>query len=166
MVTQGQIEPTIVGFSESVDTSVFAAEWWESAEGRLLPGEVTAFTVFAVEFWDGCRYFGVTDMTILDAVDDLMASPNLDRRSRFVSEHCNHMGYVVRCVGSNLTQELAEQLRSDLVVRFAGDVDSNEAGVAVGDACIFSAVPKEPVRMSFGDWVKTREQSVTGGNPK
>ena len=144
----------------------FVAEWWENAGCRRLPGEDDGFTVFAIEIWDGCRFYGVTDMTILDAVDDLVASPYPDLRSLFVSQHCVQMGYVVRCVGSNLTQELAEQLRSDLVVRFAGDVDSNEAGVVVGDACIFSAVPKQPIRMSFGDWVKTREQSVTGGNPK
>ena len=144
----------------------FVAEWWENARCRRLPGEDDGFTVFAIEFWDGCRFFGVTDMTILDAVDDLVASPYPDLRSRFASEHCVQMGYVVRCVGSSLTQGLAEQLLSDLVVRFAGDVDSNEAGVVVGDACVFSAVPKEPIRMSFGDWVKTREQSVTGGNLK
>ena len=105
-------------------------------------------------------------MSILDAVDDLVASPFLDRRSLFASDHCGQMGYVVSCVGSDWAQELAEQLRSDLVSQMAVDSESQEAGVVVGDGCVFAAVPKAPVRKSFGDWVKTREQGVSGGIPK
>ena len=110
-----------------VDASAFAAEWWGSAEGRRLPGEAAAFTVFAIEFWDGCRYVGVTDMSILDAVDDLVASPFLERRSLFVSDHCGQMGYVVRCVASDVAQDLAEQLRSALVEQLAVDSDPKDA---------------------------------------
>ena len=151
---------------ELVDAAAFVTEWWENAEGRRLLGEKGGYTVFAVEFWDGCRYFGVTDMSVLDAVDDLVASPFLERRSLFVSDHCGQMGYVVRCVGSYLAQELAEQLRSDLVSQLAVDSDSNEAGVVVGDGCVFAAVPKAPVRMSIGDWMKAREQGVSGEIPE
>ena len=151
---------------ELVDAAAFVTEWWENAEGRRLVGEKGGYTVFAVEFWDGCRYFGVTDMSVLDAVDDLVASPFLERRSLFVSDHCGQMGYVVRCVGSDLAQELAEQLRSDLVSQLAVDSDSNEAGVVVGDGCVFAAVPKAPVRMSIGDWMKALEQGVSGEIPE
>ena len=35
-------------------------------------------TVFVIGFWDACHYVGVTDMGILDAVDELVASPFLD----------------------------------------------------------------------------------------
>ncbi len=149
-----------------VDASALVAEWWENVAGRRLPGENGGFTVFAIEFWDGCRYVGVTEMRILDAVDDLVASPFLERRSLFVSDHCGQMGYVVRCVGSDLAQELAEQLRSGLVEQLAVDSDPKEAGVVVGDGCVFAAVPKAPIRKSFGDWVKTREQGVSGGIPE
>ena len=151
---------------ELVDAAAFVTEWWENAEGRRLVGEKGGYTVFAVEFWDGCRYFGVTDMSVLDAVDDLVASPFLERRSLFVSDHCGQMGYVVRCVGSDLAQELAEQLRSDLVSQLAVDSDSNEAGVVVGDGCVCAAVPKAPVRMSIGDWMKALEQGVSGEIPE
>ena len=147
-----------------VDASAFAAEWWGIAEGRRLPGEAAAFTVFAIEFWDGCRYVGVTEMSILDAVDDLVASPFLERRSLFVSDHCGRMGYVVRCVASDLDQDIGEQLRSALVEQSAVDNDPNGAGTVVGDGCVFAAVPKAPIRKSFGDWVKTREQGVSGGD--
>ena len=159
MVTRDQMEAT-------VDAAAFVTEWLETANGRRLPGEEGGCTVFAVQFWDGCRYFGVTDMSILEAVDDLVASPFLDRRSLFASEHCGQMGYVVRCVGSDLAQELAEQLRSDLVSQLAVDSDSNEAGVVVGDGCVFAAVPKAPVRMSIGEWMKAREQGVSGEIPE
>ncbi len=149
-----------------VDASAFAAEWWGSAEGRRLPGEAAAFTIFAIEFWDGCRYVGVTEMRILDAVDDLVASPFLERRSLFVSDHCGQMGYVVRCVASDMAQDLAEQLRSALVEQLTVDSNPNEAGTVVGDGCVFAAVPKAPIRKSFGEWVNTREQGVSGGIPK
>ena len=157
MVTHDRNEPT-------VDAEAFVTEWWATADGRRLPGEEGGWIVFAVEFWDGCRHFGVTELGILDAVDDLVASPFLERRSLFVSDHCGQMGYVVRCVGSDLAQELAEQLRSDLVHQSSVDSDSNEAGagVVVGDGCVFAEVPKEPVRMTIGEWMKAREQGVSG----
>ncbi len=117
-----------------VDASAFAAEWWGSAEGRRLPGEAAAFTVFAMEFWDGCRYVGVTEMSILDAVDGLVASPFLDHWSRFVFEHCGQMGYVVRYAASNVAQDLAEQLRSALVEQLAVDSDPKEAPVGQSGA--------------------------------
>ena len=159
MVTREQIEST-------VDAAAFVTEWLETANGRRLPGEEGGCTVFAIQFWDLCNYFGVTDMSILDAVDDLVASPFLERRSEFVSDHCGQMGYVVRCVGSGLAQELAEQLRSDLVHQSSVDSDSNEAGVVVGDGCLFAEVPKAPIRMTIGDWMKAREQGVIGDIPE
>ena len=133
-----------------------------------LPGEEGGASVFAIEVGDGCSYFGVTDMSILDAVDDVVASPFFERRSVSVSDHCGEMGYVVRCVGSDLAQEIAEQLRSDLVHQSSVDSDSNEAGagVVVGDGCVFAAVPKAPIRMTIGDWMKAREQGVIGDTPK
>ena len=159
MVTHDQIEST-------VDAAAFVTEWWEHVAGRRLPGEEGGWIVFAVEFWDQCLYFGVTEMSILDAVDDLVASPFLERRSLFVSDHCGQMGYVVRCVGSDLDQEFAEQLRSDLVHQSSVDSDSKGAGVVVGDGCVFAEVPKAPVRMSIGDWMQAREQGVIGEIPK
>lgn len=143
--------------SDPVAAVASVTGWWENAEARRLPGEEGEHTVFMIEFWDGCRYFGVTSASILDAVDDLVASPFLDRRSLFVSDHCGRMGYVVKCVGSALAQEVAEQLRADLVRHSSDDSDSKEAGVVVGDSCVFAEVPKEPVRMSIGEWMKARE---------
>ena len=166
MVMEDQIESTVDGLSEPVGAAAFFVEWRENADGRRLPGEEGGCTVFAIQFWDGCHYFGVTDISILDAVDDLVASPFLERRSLFVSDHCGQMGYVVRCVGSDLTQELAEQMCSDFVSQLAVDSDSNEAGVVVGDGCVFAAVPKAPIRMTIGDWMKAREQSFSGEIPE
>ena len=91
---------------------------------------------------------------------------SLELRSLFVSDHWGQMGYVVRCVGSDLAQELAEQLRSDFVSQLAVDSDSNEAGVVVGDGCVFAAVPKAPIRMTIGDWMKAREQGFSGEIPE
>ena len=76
------------------------------------------------------------------------------------------MGYVVRCVASSMAEDVAEQLRSALVEQLAVDSESKEAGVVVGDRCVFAVVPKVPVRRSFGDWVKTREQGVSARIPE
>ena len=166
MTRQDEIEPTVGPFADSVDPAVFAADWRENAAGRRLPGEEGGCTVFCLEFWDRCRYFGVTDMSILDAVDDLVASPFLERRSLFVSDHCGQMGYVVRCVASGLDRELAEQLRTGLVSRLSVDSDCDDSGVVAGDGCAFAEVPKAPVRMSIGEWMQAREQSVGGEIPE
>ena len=166
MMKHDEIEQSVDGLCGPVGVGAFVTEWWEKAVERRLPGEEGAWTVFMIEFWDGCRHFGVTETSILDAVDDLVASPFLERRSLFVSDHCGQMGYVVRCVGSALTQDIAEQLRADLVHHSSVDSDSKEAGVVVGDGCVFAEVPKAPVRMSIGDWMQAREQSVSGENPE
>ena len=42
--------------------SVSAAKWWESVDGRRLPGEEGGYTVFMIEFWDG-EDDGVTVMS-------------------------------------------------------------------------------------------------------
>ena len=99
-------------------------------------------------------------------MDDLVASPFLERRSLSVSDHCAQMGYVVRCVASGLDRKLAEQLRTDLVSRLSDDSDPNETGVVAGDGCVFAEVPKAPVRMSIGEWMQAREQSVSGEIPE
>ena len=49
-----------------------------------------------------------------------------------------------------------------LYINFPSTVIRNEAGVVVGDGCVFAEVPKAPVRMTISEWMKAREQGVSG----
>ena len=119
--------------------------------------------MFEIRFWDGCRYVGHTEMTVFERVDALVASPWDERRSRFVAEHCARMGAVVRCIASNLDVGAAAELRDELVLQ-APDVMRrvDEASLEVRH-CFLAEVPADPVRMSFAEWVKTREDRRPGG---
>ena len=95
-----QMEATVDQFADVVDASAaFVAEWWEKAEGRRLPGEEGGFTVFTIEFWDGCRFFDYTQGRVFERVSDLGCGPVEVWQNKFVAEHVGQMAYVVRCVG-------------------------------------------------------------------
>ena len=87
---------------ELVDAAAFVTEWWENAEGRRLLGEKGGYTVFAVEFWDGCRFFDYTQGSVFERVSELGFGPVEVWRNNFLSEHGRVMAYVVRCVASYL----------------------------------------------------------------
>ena len=38
----------------------FARDWWNHDRFRLLPGEEDAHTIFVIDFYDRCKYFGYT----------------------------------------------------------------------------------------------------------
>ena len=43
-----------------VDMHLVARDWWQENDGRPLPGEGSGYTVYGIEFWDGCRVFEYT----------------------------------------------------------------------------------------------------------
>ena len=108
-------------------------------------------------------YLGHTERNLFKRVDDLVASPFDERRSAFVAEHCARMGSVVRCIASDLDGVAAAELRDELVLQ-APDVMRrvDEASLEARD-CFLAEVPAEPLRMSFAEWVKTREEGEPGG---
>ena len=87
------------------DAFKFARDWWHDDPVCLLPGEEGGHTVFVIEFYDGCKYFGYTRKSVVARVASLMSVP-----------------YVVRCVASNMDQRQGRQLRDLLVARAPGDV--------------------------------------------
>ena len=84
---------------ELVDAAAFVTEWWENAEGRRLLGEKGGYTVFAVEFWDGCRFFDYTQGSVFERVSELGFGPVEVWRNNFLSEHMGADGLrgPVRC---------------------------------------------------------------------
>ena len=121
MVTHDQIEST-------VDAAAFVTKWWEHVDGRRLPGEEGGYTVFAVEFWDGCRFFDYTQGSVFERVSELGYGPVEVWRNRFVSEHMGQMAYVVRCVVSDLDRAAALELVTRLVVAAPRGMELRGAG--------------------------------------
>ena len=93
----------------SIDASMTARHWWREDGSMLLPGEKGGSTVFEISFWDGGRYVGHPETTVFECVDDLVASPWDERRSRFVAEHCARLGSVLRRIASGLEMVAAAE---------------------------------------------------------
>ena len=100
----------------------FARAWWHDDPVCLLPGEEGGHTVFAIEFYDGCKYFGYTRKSVVARVASLMSESGGWGSNAFVREHGGSVPYVVRCVASNMDQRQGRQLRDLLVARAPGDV--------------------------------------------
>ena len=100
----------------------FARDWWHDDPVCLLPGEEGGHTVFVIEFYDGCKYFGYTRKSVFARLASLMSESGGWGSNTFVREHGGSVPYVVRCVASNLDQRQGRQLRDLLVARAPGDV--------------------------------------------
>ena len=146
------------------DPSTAARQWWREDASRLLPGEVQGVTVFEIRFWDGCRHLDHTDgvaQTVFERVDDLVASPHPERRSFFVADHCARMGAVVRCIVSDLDSVAAVELLKELVAHGPEGLRNVDEASLEARACFLSEVPEELQRMTFAEWMKTREEPET-----
>ena len=70
------------GIAGVPDAFMTARDWWLEGDARLLPGEVGGVTVFEILYEDGCRYFGYTEMSVFDLVNDA----TLEAPERFLLE--------------------------------------------------------------------------------
>ena len=89
----------------------FAKGWWANEDTRLLPGEERHNTVFVIEFYDGCKYFGYTKESVAYRTASLAAHIGGWGTNLFVEQHARHVPYVVRCIRSNLGDLEAKELR-------------------------------------------------------
>ena len=85
-------------------------------------------------------------------------------RNNFLSEHGRVMAYVVRCVASDLAVTDALELVTRLVVAAPGGMELRGSGALEHPECFLGEHALEPVTMSFGEWVKTRETAETKGS--
>ena len=105
-----------------------AAEWWRDDLTRTLPGEEGGYTVFTLDFYDGCKYFGYTKESIQGRVATLGSNIGPWQPNQFVMEHTSgQIPYIVRCVTSNLTNQAAKELR-DFLVALAPEEDLRDRG--------------------------------------
>ena len=104
---------------ELTDTTQFVHVWWQHDErdGRL-PGEDTDHSVFVMDFFDGCKYFGFTSGPSSYRVASLTSHSGGLSPNAFVMEHIGeHVPYTVRCVQSGLTKDAARELRDTMVAQ-------------------------------------------------
>ena len=152
------------GLAQVVDMHLVARDWWQENDGRPLPGEAGGTTVYAVEFWDGCVAFEYTQGSVFERVSELGFGPVESWRNRFVAAHAVEMAYIVRCVVSDLARVDAVELVKRLVVAAPAGMVPVGRGALEHAACFLGEHALEPVTMSFGEWVKTREMAETGGS--
>ena len=98
----------------------FARQWWLDDHARRLPGEEGGHTVFAIEFYDGCKYFGYTKDDVSYRAMSLITDVGGWGTNLFVEEHAKRVPYLVRCIRSGMDECEARQLRS-LLLSFAGE---------------------------------------------
>ena len=152
------------GLAQVVDMHLVARDWWQENDGRPLPGEAGGTTVYAVEFWDGCVAFEYTQGSVFERVSELGFGPVESWRNRFVAAHAVAMAYIVRCVDSDLTVAEAVELVTRLVVAAPAGMVPVGRGALEHAACFLGEHALEPITMSFGEWVKTREMAETKGS--
>lgn len=101
------------------DRIVFADQWWQNAEseGHQLPGEENLNTVFVIDFYDGCRYFGYTNESVTYRVASLAFHLGSWGTTSFVENHARRVPYVVRCIASNLEDRDAKEVRDLMAAR-------------------------------------------------
>lgn len=135
------------------DPSEIARQWWLESDGRRVPGQSDGVTVFEIIFQDECRYFGFTGASVFEQVVDVRANP-------FISEHCQQMAYVVRCVRSGLDRRGGRELRDQLVAQAPeGSFRIDGTTVTTADCCVHREANDVEV-MSFAEWVKTNDGGV------
>ena len=164
MAMHDQMGATVDRFADVADAAAFVAEWWENADGRRLPGEEGGYTVYGIEFWDGCRFFDHTQGSVFERVSALVFGPVEVWRNRFVAAHAVEMAYIVRCVASSLAVADALDLVTRLMVAAPRGMELRGSGALELRECFLGEHALEPVTMSFGEWVKTREAAETKGS--
>ena len=97
--------------AEPLTDADFAKEWWSTDHFRLLPGEHDDHTVFAIDFYDRCKYFGYTKELVFYRAASLAAHIDSWAPNAFVMEHAARVPYTIRCISSGLNDLQARRLR-------------------------------------------------------
>ena len=102
---------------EPLTDADFAKEWWSTDRFRLLPGEQEDHTVFVIDFYDRCKYFGYTKELVFYRAASLAAHTDSWAPNAFVMEHAQRVPYTIRCISSGLNDLQAKRLRNMLVAQ-------------------------------------------------
>ncbi|MXZ91000.1 MAG: hypothetical protein F4W95_00055 [Chloroflexi bacterium] len=109
------------GISQLPDRTVeciqFAKNWWAADAFRLLPSEADEHTVYVIDFYERCKYFGYTRESVFYRAASLAAHIDSWALNAFVAEHAARVPYVIRCIKSGLDDLQARRPRNMLVPR-------------------------------------------------
>ena len=95
----------------------FAKDWWSAERFRLLPGEEDGHTVFVIDFYDRCKYFGYTKEPVFYRAASLATRIDNWMPHSFVINHTRQVPYTIRCIRSGLNDLQAKRLRNLLVAQ-------------------------------------------------
>ena len=101
----------------SMGNTQFAQEWWRDDRFRLLPGEEDEHTVYVIDFYDRCKYFGYTKEPVFYRAASLAAHVDSWAPNAFVMEHTGRVPYAILCIKSGLNDLQAKRLRNMLVAQ-------------------------------------------------
>ena len=113
----------------------FTLEWWKEDVSRLLPGEQNDHTVYLIDFYDRCRYFGFTKEPVFYRAASLAINIAGWGTNSFVEEHAARVPYAIRCIKSGLTDLQARRLRNMLVAQAPENVLSSRGSVVQTPTC-------------------------------
>ena len=139
---------------DSMEMGGMVTDWWQEDGRPLLPGEGDGVTLFEVRFQDQCRYFGLTEIGVFERLVELSKGLVDVRSSLFVSGHCRHMCYVVRCLASGLDRGVATNLRAEVVGKAPDEYCPVDEATVVSGGCWLSGGSDPTVVMSFAEWAK------------
>ena len=95
----------------------FVREWWGDELTRALPGEGDDHSVFVIDFFDRCKYFGYTKQPVFSRTASLTTALDGFGPNAFVQTHAREVPYAVRCIQSGLNDLQARRLRDMLVAQ-------------------------------------------------
>ena len=98
--------------AEPLTDADFARDWWSTDRFRLLPGEEDQHTVYVIDFYDQCKYFGYTKELVFYRAASLATHIDSWAPNAFVMEHAQRVPYTIRCIKSGLN-DLAGQAVAD-----------------------------------------------------
>ena len=123
-------------FPERLDPNTqFAKDWWSADRFRLLPGEEGAHTVFAIDFYDRCKYFGYTKELVFYRAASLAAHIDSWGPNAFVMEHAARVPYTIHCIKSGLNDLQARRLRTVLVAQAPRNLSTPRGSVVQTANC-------------------------------
>ena len=113
----------------------FAENWWHDERFRQLPGEEGDHTVYVIDFYDRCKYFGYTREPVFYRAASLAAHIASWATNPFVEEHAGQVPYTIRCIKSGLNDLQARRLRDTLVAQAPQNIVCSPGSVVQTTNC-------------------------------
>ena len=112
-----------------------ARNWWRDEMFRQLPGEEGDHTVYVIDFYDRCKYFGYTREPVFYRAASLATHVSSWGTNTFVEEHSARVPYAIRCIKSGLNDLQARRLRDTLVAQAPDNITPSPGSIVQTTNC-------------------------------